>query len=37
VLLAFKVVQDAPNPATRESMMTSLLTTLVSVKTHKDL
>jgi hypothetical protein len=37
VLLAFKVVQDAPNPTTRESMMTSLLTTLVSVKTHKDL
>lgn len=37
VLLAFKVVQDAPNPVTRESMMTSLLTTLVSVKTHKDL
>ena len=37
VLLAFKVVQDAQNPTTREVMMTSLLTTLVSVKTHKDL
>lgn len=37
VLLAFKVVQDASNPATREMMMTSLLTTLVAVKTHKDL
>ena len=37
VLLAFKVVHDAPNPETRESMMTALLTTLISVKTHKDL
>jgi hypothetical protein len=37
VLLAFKVVQDASNPATREMMMTSLLTTLIAVKSHKDL
>jgi hypothetical protein len=37
VLLAFKVVQDAQNPTTREVMMTSLLTTLVSVKNYKDL
>jgi len=37
VLLAFKVVQDNPNPTTRESMLSSLLATLVSVKNYKDL
>jgi hypothetical protein len=37
VLLAFKVVQDSPNPETKDKMMISLLSTLVSVKTHKDL